>query len=188
MKNKSKELFKKQLNTKNGITLIALIITVIVLLILAGTAISISLNGNSLFNKAQDSVSQHNNKVIEEETSLSNLLTQSDSFFGSKEVTVVVDEYTISFTPRDNETWYEWAIDTNDENDTGIIRAFGDLTLKQLIIKVHDDGDEYIHGFYLYNTGSLIQGNLMSDTENPENQKWNSTINPGGKYYADIFV
>ena len=39
-------------NTNKGITLIALIITVIVLLILAGTAISIAMNGGDIFGKA----------------------------------------------------------------------------------------------------------------------------------------
>ena len=43
MKNKSKK--------SNGITLIALIITVVILLILAGTAISIAINGGDIFNK-----------------------------------------------------------------------------------------------------------------------------------------
>ena len=50
-----------------GVTLIALIITVIVLLILAGTAISISVNGGDLFGKAQNAVTQYNAKVTEEE-------------------------------------------------------------------------------------------------------------------------
>ena len=42
------------MNKKTGITLVALIITVIVLHILAGTAISIFFNGNDIFsNKAR---------------------------------------------------------------------------------------------------------------------------------------
>ena len=55
-------------NTKRGITLVALVVTVIIVLILAGTAISISLNGGNLFEKSQNAVIQYNSKVKEEET------------------------------------------------------------------------------------------------------------------------
>ena len=52
---------------ERGITLIALIITVIVLLILAGTVITIAISGGNIFSKAEDAVSQYNEKVKEEE-------------------------------------------------------------------------------------------------------------------------
>ncbi len=55
-------------NTKRGITLVALVVTVIIVLILAGTAISISVNGGNLFEKSQNAVIQYNSKVKEEET------------------------------------------------------------------------------------------------------------------------
>ncbi len=50
-----------------GITLIALIITVIVLLILAGTAISIAINGGDIFSKAADARNQWNSAVATEQ-------------------------------------------------------------------------------------------------------------------------
>ena len=43
---------KRHYTDKKGITLIALIITIVVLLILAGTAISLSLNSTDLFLKS----------------------------------------------------------------------------------------------------------------------------------------
>ena len=55
-------------NTKRGITLVALVVTVIIVLILGGTAISISVNGGNLFEKSQNAVTQYNSKVKEEET------------------------------------------------------------------------------------------------------------------------
>ena len=59
---------KNFIKETNGITLIALIITVIILLILAGTAISIAVNGGDLFGKAQNAVEGYNRKVSEENT------------------------------------------------------------------------------------------------------------------------
>ena len=57
-----------------GITLIALIITVIVLLILAGTAISIAINGGDIFSKASEAREQWNNAVKTEETQTNDAL------------------------------------------------------------------------------------------------------------------
>ena len=54
-------------NNKRGITLIALIITVIVLLILAGTAIAIALNGGDIFGKASQARESWNNAVATEQ-------------------------------------------------------------------------------------------------------------------------
>ena len=57
----------KKKNTNKGITLIALIITVIVLLILAGTAISIAINGGDIFGKASQAREGWNSAVATEE-------------------------------------------------------------------------------------------------------------------------
>ena len=54
-------------NENKGITLIALIITVIVLLILAGTTVSISINGGHIFGRATTAKEAWNEKVVEEE-------------------------------------------------------------------------------------------------------------------------
>ena len=53
-----------------GITLIALIITVIILLILAGAAISIAINGGDIFGKASEARDKWNVAVKEEENLL----------------------------------------------------------------------------------------------------------------------
>ncbi len=53
-------------NRERGITLIALVITVIVLLILAGVAVSMALNEGNLFAKANEAKTSWNRKVEEE--------------------------------------------------------------------------------------------------------------------------
>ena len=57
----------------NGITLIALIITIIVLLILTGVALATLTGEGSLINNAENAVAQYNNKVIEEQFALNNI-------------------------------------------------------------------------------------------------------------------
>lgn len=68
------------LKNKRGITLIALIITVIVLLILAGVTINIVLGENGLFNKAKTSVAKHKNAQEKENTVLAGYETEINSY------------------------------------------------------------------------------------------------------------
>ena len=60
------------------ITLIALIITVIILLILAGTAISIIANGGDIFEKTSLARNEWNIAVAKENTVITNYITYLD--------------------------------------------------------------------------------------------------------------
>ena len=62
-----------KIKNKHGITLIALVITVIILLILAGAAVSIGLNGGDVFNRANQAKTEWNSKVAEEGRVLNDL-------------------------------------------------------------------------------------------------------------------
>ncbi len=64
---------------QKGITLVALVITVIVLLILAGAAVTIALNGDSIFSKANRSVTDWNARVTEENEATNELYDLLDS-------------------------------------------------------------------------------------------------------------
>ena len=79
----------KQNESTKGITLIALIITIIVLLILAGTAITIGLNGGDLFGHAENAKSKWDESVAREETGLKGYLAELDNISPS---TVTVSE------------------------------------------------------------------------------------------------
>ena len=63
----------KEENLNKGITLVALVITVIVLLILAGTAVSIAVNGGDLFGKTQNAVTKYNAKAGEQNETVTEL-------------------------------------------------------------------------------------------------------------------
>ena len=68
---------------ERGITLIALIITVIVLLILAGTAVSIAINGGDIFTRANEAKTSWNSKVSTEESEINNALAILDQILPS---------------------------------------------------------------------------------------------------------
>lgn len=49
------------LKKENGITLVALVVTIVVLLILAGVSISLALNQNSVIDKSKEAKTQYQN-------------------------------------------------------------------------------------------------------------------------------
>ena len=84
---------KNTFKEKNGITLIALIITVIILLILAGTAISISINGGDIFGKTNQARENWNIAVAEENTIINNYVKYLEQYSeGNGGETIVQDE------------------------------------------------------------------------------------------------
>ena len=68
------------LKADKGITLVALIITIIVLLILAGVSISMVLGDNGLINKAQKSVNTYDNSAKNENAMLFNIEKKFDEY------------------------------------------------------------------------------------------------------------
>lgn len=68
-----KNYAKKSLKSNNGITLIALVITIIVLLILAGVTISLALNNNGVIERAQYASNSYANAAMEERTALNEM-------------------------------------------------------------------------------------------------------------------
>ena len=69
------------MKNQKGITLVALVITVIVLLILAGTAITIAINGGDIFTKANTAKGEWNNGVQQEETSTKNVMNSLNEYY-----------------------------------------------------------------------------------------------------------
>ena len=100
---------KKQ---QNGITLIALVITIIILLILAGVALSIVFNGG-IIEKSQNAVDSYNYSSVNEDEKLSDLEEKFQQLYDER---VVAKE-------EDN-SGAEWIIDI-DYGDTGL--SLGDL-------------------------------------------------------------
>ena len=67
------------MNKREGITLIALVITIIVLLILAGVVINLTINSEGLFSKANNATEQWHNAVESEKATIGDLLNTINS-------------------------------------------------------------------------------------------------------------
>lgn len=81
---------KKQNNKEKGITLIALIITIIILLILAGVTINLTLGDNGLFNTAKRAVSNYTN-AAEQELDYFNQINDTIEETMQGELTISID-------------------------------------------------------------------------------------------------
>ena len=66
----------RSIKEKRGITLIALAVTIVVILILAGVTIDVTLGENEIINKSKEVANRMNNLVKEDETELNELLNE----------------------------------------------------------------------------------------------------------------
>ena len=71
---------KKQVKREKGITLVALVITVVVMLILAGVAIAAVVDGDGLFSKTRQAAEAYENATDKESYMLENLIGQIDHY------------------------------------------------------------------------------------------------------------
>ncbi len=85
----------KKTQDKAGITLVALVITVIVLVILAGTAISMSISEENLFERSEGAVNKYNNKVEETKNEVKKANEIIEAGFEERSILSALKEYFI---------------------------------------------------------------------------------------------
>ena len=122
--NNKKQKFKNEI----GITLIALVVTIVVLLILAGITINLLFSNGGIFKTAEDAADAWNEATIKEQASLENITDQIDNLVnGTNTQTGPVtnpyepDEWIMAWTCTDG-TWS----DTINSGET----AEGDIVAK----------------------------------------------------------
>ena len=101
-----KNCVKNAQKSSNGITLIALVITIIVLIILAGVSINLVLGNNGIITRARDARNNYQKAAAEEETALKDLDKLIDETNGN------IGDYTPPepvTNPHNDENWvYAW--------------------------------------------------------------------------------
>ena len=78
-KNLNEKLFRKE----KGITLVTLVITVVIMLILAGVAIAAVVDGDGLFSKTREATEVHENAVQDEKDKIQSLMNEIDNYLGN---------------------------------------------------------------------------------------------------------
>ena len=79
------KLMKKQAKDTDGITLIALVVTIISLLILAGVAINLSIGQNGIFSRAQHAANTWRNAETNEQLAMDEMGDYIDDVLRSEE-------------------------------------------------------------------------------------------------------
>ena len=112
-----KILEKKTLKSTNGITLIALVITIIVLLILAGISISMLSGDNGILQKATTAKTNTDNAQIKERVQLAYTAALSDGKGELKEPNLrneLTKEFGDNYDLSEDSTTNEWVISINE--------------------------------------------------------------------------
>lgn len=86
-----KTMHMKKLREK-GITLIALVITIVVLIILAAVAINLSLGNNGIFNRAKTAKEQYQNSEEQEKDGITKATNEINSYVDGNRDTVTISK------------------------------------------------------------------------------------------------
>lgn len=84
MKKSTQICLKSSRSDEKGITLIALVITIIVLLILAGVSVALIAGENGILNRATNAVSKHTEEAAREKLNLALQALKIDKMAGEK--------------------------------------------------------------------------------------------------------
>ena len=147
--------------TQKGITLIALIITVIVLLILAGTAVTIAVNGGDIFTRTNDAKSSWNAAVAREEAGINQNLALLDSLLTTSYTAYSVGDTVTLGTGANAETFY--VIEDSDEN-TATLKLITAMNVDLSDYKQKNDAGTVP---FDYNTNATTFSNDDYDDEYP---------------------
>ena len=169
------ELSKKRSLQEKGITLIALVVTIIILLILAGVTLNIALSDGGLFSKTQEAAEKYKQAQSDEEEMVRQITTQMYSeYVGAEilnytpnpkdnpEITITKDQSGLTDYTNAQGTGFV-NVDSNDYSqkfskedlrwriwdfDGNTLRIIGDPTEKRLVL---EGAEGYNNGVYIMN-------------------------------------
>ena len=181
--NENNKLIRKMKKEIKGITLIALVVTIVVLLILSAVAIGLSIGDNGIIKQAQDATDRWKEASQKEQNALGDLAyfinsnNQGDS--GSQKLNVTVSQTEDSFTIRveleeENPNMeYEYYVGGELKSKTNLNEYTQEVTL--------EEKEPYIPTGFTHTTGEVDSGYVIKDTNNGNEFVW---IPVAGKKYT----
>jgi len=156
---------KKGSEKQRGITLIALVITIIVMLILVGVSVTVALNGG-LFDTAQKASNETKIERDEEQALAGGVVNVAGKEYNimeeygnkkseAKKITFSYGNYSNEYTAREGETWAEWIAKNPSEglyiDNEGVVSpgegaylaCVNNLSKKIYGIDIIEDGQHY---------------------------------------------
>ena len=163
-----------------GITLIALVVTIVVLLILSAVAIGLSIGDNGIIKQAQDATDRWKEGSQQEQNALGDLAYFiNSSTQGPQELSVTVSQTENSFTIKveleeENPNMeYEYYVDGELKSKTNLNEYTQEVTL--------EEKEPYIPTGFTHTTGEVDSGYVIKDTNNGNEFVW---VPVAGKKYT----
>ena len=157
---------KKILKQKKGITLIALVITIIVLLILAGISISMLSGDNGILQKATDAKTNTENASLIEQVKidiLGQIAENNGSNITKEQLATILSKY---FKPFETTSIPDEIISEEDDGD--LLLETIDGKYKMYLSKIYQDSFE--NNVELTSVTNLMDGDIVSFTDANENE------------------
>ena len=133
LKKKENHMKFKEIQREKGITLIALVITIIVLLILAGVSIAMLTGQNGILTQAQKSKSTTELKSAEEKVKLAIMAARSQSETGALDADKLIAEITNNYGGTASKTNNGFPLNITIDEKNFIIDDDGNVMKKELI-------------------------------------------------------
>ncbi len=187
MQKKRKSQILKIKKGNKAITLISLVITIIILIILAGVSINLLIGENGLFAKAKEAARNMQEASEQEKTQINEIYDQIEDPTQTKEINIVTPQLTnsinIEFTVKIQSKTEEnknlkYIIDNNKENyenNNEIWESVNEIKIEQEEIKqtakVETSGEYYIHIMVsdeLENKKTQTSNKIVVDLEQPK--------------------
>ena len=163
-----------------GITLIALVVTIVVLLILSAVAIGLSIGDNGIIKQAQDATDRWKEGSQQEQNALGDLAYFiNSSTQGPQELSVTVSQTENSFTIKveleeENPNMeYEYYVDGELKSKTNSNEYTQEVNL--------EEKEPYIPTGFTHTTGEVDSGYVIKDTNNGNEFVW---VPVAGKKYT----
>ena len=118
---------KLNLKERKGITLIALVITIIVLLILAGVSIAMLTGQNGILTQAQNAKTTNENKSAEEKVKLAIMAARSQSETGALDADKLIAEITNNYGGTASKTDNGFPVNATVDGKTFIVDGDGNV-------------------------------------------------------------
>ena len=135
----------KELKNEKAITLVALVVTIIVLLILAGVAISLSIGENGIFKRAENVVDIHkeaSENEVQTMNELANLIDQYGENANSNPKLKVGDY--VEYVPETTEKEYNLKKEVSGNQEDQLISQ--DTKMNWRVLSINNDGTVDIIG------------------------------------------
>ena len=178
-KEESKEMKSTLKKTEKGITLVALVVTIVVLLILAGVSINLVLGDNGIVKKAQEAKTKTEEASENDLKGMNSLIEQMESALNGSGNGGKTEPETIPYLPSD-----DFHYDTSTSVDTGLVIA-------------DSNGNEYVwvvvpkslYNNTTYNSNNAKKPSSSTDYANIEYclQQYTATYR-NGTGYSDTYV